>query len=597
MANAHITAREINLTKMLREGCFSVPWHQRSYDWEVSHVEDLLNDIEEAVKEKRSCHFISSIMLIERESKLWEINDGQQRIITFLLICAFLCQSAKDGGDDATVQRILSVLFNVDAVEDGKTMDDVENLEPRVTPSEKDKTNFHLVIRGRPINANGKMTKAWGKIVEFFDQPARQNVSWRKTVVDFLLKNILVVELKVDKSLDANAIFEVLNYRGKQLEDVDLIRNHIYSFFNHDDQSAMRETVRSSIELVYSSFWNAKHDNPIKDVSSYVRCHLQMRFGFLRESRFFRDVKQSIAHSSSDKKKREKIVFRLVEDLATKNRIELFRTLLRPSTNEDGLEQLTKHSNTSRKKRRIKDFLKDLNKYTITYPVQFAILCRYWESPNREQKVTALFAYNCYKYLAAFVQRIAHTQGDFKASSYEENMATLAMNINKGKCSTDRQFLEELKNIDKENIITDTNYINLMENITYSSSTSKAKYILARIVEHQQKDVKVADLEVSVEHVLPKGTVHYESGGWPEFDKDSRTKYVNRLGNFTLLHKRDNKPQERHNRDFDAKKAIFEGCSYDITRQLCDIDSWGPKNVEERQEKFADIAAQIWNFK
>lgn len=102
MGQQLIQAQDIPLASLLTQGCFCVPWHQRTYDWEKSHVESLLDDLSHASQDDVGNYFLGSVMLVPmKESKsTWEINDGQQRTITFSMICAGLYKhiSAKQGG-------------------------------------------------------------------------------------------------------------------------------------------------------------------------------------------------------------------------------------------------------------------------------------------------------------------------------------------------------------------------------------------------------------------------------------------------------------------------------------------------------------------
>ena len=588
----HIKAKAVSLAELLQEGRFRVPWHQRYYDWEVSHVETLLRDIEEAAKENRSCHFLGCIMLMSQESDYWEINDGQQRIITFLLICARLCKIYQDAGDGSMGQKILQILFNLDSMHDEK-LENAEKLTPRIEPPRNDKTNFFQLIRGESISANGKMTSAWQTIVDFFDSSERQTNEWRKKFTNYLLNEVRIVQLEADKTIDPNAVFEVLNYRGKQLEDVDLIKNHIFSFFNDKSEKRRRETVYENVESVYTAF------RGMEAVSTYVRCHLQMEMGFLHGSRnkFYYDVKRCIAGHGNNHRKRD-FVYELVGKLARKERMQIFEVLRKPSPGDEYLDQFTKHSRTSNNRRKIQNFLIDLHNYKIAYPVIFALLCRYSEAPDKDRKKRARFAYNGCKCLASFIQRIGHTQGALKPSAYEEPLAQLAQQIAKGRCPTTGQFLDKLRDCDRADVITDSNYIEMMKLVGYKDSTKKARYILGRIVEHTQKDIDINDAQTSVEHILPKGENHYKDGKWPkDFNDDQRIKYTHRLGNLTLLHPRDNKPEDHNNQSFRAKKRIFKNCSYDITNKLCKLDEWTPDEVEKRQTQLARFAAKIWNFR
>ena len=87
-----IKAKAILFSDLFYQGCFDVPWHQRYYDWTRNDVQALLHDIADALKEERDCYFLGAIMLVEVEPRRWEINDGQQRMVTISLICAALCR-------------------------------------------------------------------------------------------------------------------------------------------------------------------------------------------------------------------------------------------------------------------------------------------------------------------------------------------------------------------------------------------------------------------------------------------------------------------------------------------------------------------------
>ena len=63
-----------------------IPNYQRGYKWEISNVEDLLNDINN-INENEHC--LHNLTIIENENK-WEIIDGQQRLTTIFLILKYL---------------------------------------------------------------------------------------------------------------------------------------------------------------------------------------------------------------------------------------------------------------------------------------------------------------------------------------------------------------------------------------------------------------------------------------------------------------------------------------------------------------------------
>lgn len=66
-----------------------IPNYQRGYKWEISNVEDLLNDINNINNIDKNEHCLHNLTIIENENK-WEIIDGQQRLITIFLILKYL---------------------------------------------------------------------------------------------------------------------------------------------------------------------------------------------------------------------------------------------------------------------------------------------------------------------------------------------------------------------------------------------------------------------------------------------------------------------------------------------------------------------------
>ena len=66
-----------------------IPNYQRGYKWEISNVEDLLNDINNLNNINKNEHCLHNLTIIENENK-WEIIDGQQRLTTIFLILKYL---------------------------------------------------------------------------------------------------------------------------------------------------------------------------------------------------------------------------------------------------------------------------------------------------------------------------------------------------------------------------------------------------------------------------------------------------------------------------------------------------------------------------
>ena len=161
-----ITSRATTFFRLFCTGQFTVPWHQRRYDWQPDHVDELLHDFADAIAADRQCYFLGTVILVESTSGRWRINDGQQRMVTLSLICACLLRVFVDHNDSHRAHMALRVLFDIDE-NSTDALDNMDRLTPRLSPPRDDKTRYNLMIRGRNIGANGKLTLAWRQVDTF----------------------------------------------------------------------------------------------------------------------------------------------------------------------------------------------------------------------------------------------------------------------------------------------------------------------------------------------------------------------------------------------------------------------------------------------
>ena len=575
---------EVNsLAEVLRQQRFVIPRHQRPYAWKPEHVSLLLDDIAYGIAEGKSHHFLGPIMFvsIDNGNKL-EINDGQQRIATFMLICAYLCRSFRDAGYSQGENQAVRMMFDLPEGHD-KTLDDADELSPRITLSTNDHQTYKSLTCGHSVRKNGQMNAAWGAIDVFFNHPDYSSLEAKQTFFNFLLNKLQVAWIKFEDSEDSITAFETQNTRGKPLEQVQLTCTYFYSRLHGDE-------VRSEDVYAYISDIRTRFRSDETQFFNYVRCFAQCRYGYLSNERFCRDIRKVI----NTKTKTHDFVRLLSEP----TKIEIFQNLTRARPDGTDFERLTASARQGNSHRKIVDYLSDLNKYkSVSNAVMFSLLCRYWDYSESTKRVeVAKFVYKSSKLLASFFQRAAHSfPGAFSPSKYDQHVADLAKEIANGNCKRPADFLAALRRLDRDrNIIPDTSYKDRMNSVEFPSKIQDAKYILARINEHHQSDFAVVSDKSTTEHILPKSPVHVT--GWAGFNREDHNRYVHRLGNLTLLAPRDNKPQAEHNANFVAKKRIYRQSEYAITKALCDKSAWNIDTIVRRQKELAKIAALVWNF-
>ena len=148
------------VSEILHQGRFFVPWHQREYDWEDGEVKSFWEDINMAQERGASDYFVGSIVLTDRGGETYDIQDGQQRLVTFSLMCAALgmfFESQNNPSTDTRIQEVRKILFNVPPV-GMLNQAQVDNADERISMSVKDKLNYHLILRGRDLEPNGKLS-------------------------------------------------------------------------------------------------------------------------------------------------------------------------------------------------------------------------------------------------------------------------------------------------------------------------------------------------------------------------------------------------------------------------------------------------------
>lgn len=584
-----IGADTSKLSFLFRKGKYEVPWHQRYYDWGNEDVSDLLDDLQEAVAEERECYFLGAIMLVEKDDDLWEINDGQQRMVTFSLICARLVRIFYETGDALREQDALRILFDIGEY-DRVSLTESDTLFPRLTPPENDKTNYNTLIRGKDVSPNGKLTKAWRVIDEYFES---LSVDEATSFFDFLIRKLEVACIHVPRQLNPNAVFETLNARGKPLSEVDLIRNHIYSFFGNAE-GPRRDTVHDHLEQMRVGLGGERSKTKVEE---YIRCYLQCRFGYLRKDRLYRELKSQIRVNADDSPDSDmaNFVYGLVEDMARGERIVIFHSISSPRETDPLISRFIGDA-PGKPRRNLFIFLSELKYYTVCRPIVFALLDRYVQEEDRaEKRKIARFVHTRLKLLTSFVIRTALAIRQFQPSHLDRQFATLAQQVMSASSLDDVDFYGCLREVDDLGILDDSNFIALMERATIRSSyRGKAKRFLLGMAYKEQSGLTINETAYTVEHILPVSQSHL--GYWPRFDEQSHQANVHRIGNLTLLSNSDNKPGAATNRSFTRKQEIFSRSTINLTSGIAKVKEWSPGTIEKRQKGMAKLAAQVWDI-
>lgn len=117
---------------------------------------------------------------------------------------------------------------------------------------------------------------------------------------------------------------------------------------------------------------------------------------------------------------------------------------------------------------------------------------------------------------------------------------------------------------------------------------SSARYVLREIEHAVRKTMELAVEEadrVDVEHIYPQNP--RDGDKWKDHDL-----WIDRLGNVTLLARRLN--EKIRNEKFSVKKPEYEKSKLELTKQVLKYADWSTANVDDRQERMAGFAKDIW---
>ena len=129
--------------------------------------------------------------------------------------------------------------------------------------------------------------------------------------------------------------------------------------------------------------------------------------------------------------------------------------------------------------------------------------------------------------------------------------------------------------------------------------TQFAKYLLLRLdASLSEGEARYEHPIVSIEHVLPQNPA--ENSEWMKLFSDGgeREKLTHCLGNLLLLSRRKNSGAQNY--EFERKKSEYfaqnEVCSFALTTEVLKHDQWTPEVIYERQNRLLARCSDIWKL-
>lgn len=217
---------------------YIIPLYQRAYAWEDKQLTQLVEDIEDVAEDAN--YYIGSLIVSEQNGR-YEVVDGQQRLTSLYLLLNCLGIKAKPTLTFACREKSNYTLRNIEELLlENRSKLDMDRIEPGIQ-------------RGIKILSH-----------------ELERADFDKESFIKKLSKVIVYRIEVPENTDLNRYFEIMNTRGEQLEQHDILKATLMSYLNDDAEKGL-----------FAKIWDA-----CSDMTGYVQMHFVSKNNVVRESIF-----------------------------------------------------------------------------------------------------------------------------------------------------------------------------------------------------------------------------------------------------------------------------------------------------------------------
>lgn len=585
--NRIMKTRTETLASLYQDGLFDIPSYQRSYSWEKSQLDDLIDDLRYLPED--STHFFGNIILDEQDEQYrtdkgrrfekYDVVDGQQRLTTALILLHVATQF--DDMVDETVSED-SLIYPVEE-------------RPRLIPQDQDKEFFRDSLFGdsnleTKTPSQNSLEFAYEYFESEFENPP-SDISVRE-ISERLRYDCKINVVELDGESEAASIFESLNDRGKPLSSLDKTKSFLmYMDERSSNQGALETKIKERFGGIYHELFvlsNGHKRAKDFDEDSFQRFHWGIYDGYDSDEYYnsLDTLKTRLrnAYRWGDQREVQSEINEYTKDLreASSAFAALFRPLQRPNPVQSPLKRLL-----------------ELGRVANVLPVLIAAQMEYGDD-DPDKMVDIIEA------CETLVFRVYAIDGR-RSDTGRGKLVRLAHNIHTDDKHSFEDTIDRLHSITRDYTDNERFVRELRDPEFYDSVTSQdIRYLLYHYgqsleaavdehVEHKLSQILSSDFEV--EHILAR---KLDEEDIPEDLREEFVDYVHRLGNLTIASKYWNKTYG--NLPFDDKKTAgedkekaYESSSLRVQRALSDCDEFDKKKIGKRGESIIAFAIGQWN--
>ena len=217
---------------------YTIPLYQRAYAWEDKQLVQLIEDIQDVAEDAN--YYIGSLIVAKQNNK-YEVVDGQQRLTSLFLLLNCLGVNVKPTLTFACREKSNYTLRNIEELlTENRSKLDMDRIESGIQ-------------RGVKILSH-EIAK------DDFDKESFMHK----------LAKVIVYRIEVPENTDLNRYFEIMNTRGEQLEQHDILKATLMSNLSDDAEKGL-----------FAKIWDA-----CSDMTGYVQMHFISKNNAVREAIF-----------------------------------------------------------------------------------------------------------------------------------------------------------------------------------------------------------------------------------------------------------------------------------------------------------------------
>lgn len=217
---------------------YIIPLYQRAYAWEDKQLIQLIEDINDVADD--ADYYIGSL-IVSRQGNRYEVVDGQQRLTSLYLLLNCLGYEVKNTLTFACREMSNYTLRNIqELIEMNRSKLDMERIEPGI------QNGIKILMQ--------EMKKEGFDKAQFCEK----------------LSRVVIYRIEVPENTDLNRYFEIMNTRGEQLEQHDILKATLMSYLQDEKEKA-----------IFAEIWDA-----CSDMTGYVQMHFISKGNEVRETIF-----------------------------------------------------------------------------------------------------------------------------------------------------------------------------------------------------------------------------------------------------------------------------------------------------------------------